>query len=464
MPSPIAQRITDAQERITTLQDQLTEHLATVDDTNVTDEQLTTTQEINHRIEQTQKSLETLRQAEQRLAQTSEPANGGGGQSSLTIRNPRPFAAVAEKVKPSDHVWRSLVVQLKTHCDRNKRPAYEILRETYGEDEQTKAVFDVVTRAATVPADTVTSGWASQLVNTSIGEFFDALMPMSVYPGLAAKGGNFTFGRNGVISLPTRLTTPTVAGSFFGQGAAIPVRQGAFSAVTMTPKKMGVISTFTREIAEHSTPSIEQLLRQAIQEDTGVAIDTVLLDANAATLIRPAGLRQGVAALTATPSPATGFGALVADIKQLVGALITGTSGNVRSPVWITNPIQALAISLTQNAGGDFPFKMEVSQGQLQGYPLIVSTNVPAGTIFLIDAADFFTATGTEPRFDVSDQAVLHMEDTTPGAITLTGSTVNFPVRSLWQTDSIGIRMLLDINWVLRRTGVVAYITTGIQW
>jgi hypothetical protein len=78
------------------------------------------------------------------------------------------------------------------------------------------------------------------------------------------------------------------------------VRQGAFTSISFTPKKMGVISTFTREIYEHSTPSIDSLIRQQIVDDTSGAIDSVLLDATAATTTRPAGLRAGVAATTAT--------------------------------------------------------------------------------------------------------------------------------------------------------------------
>ena len=135
---------------------------------------------------------------------------------------------------------RSLVCKLKAHF--TKQSPYEVMKQEYGDDEPTRAVLNVITRAATVPADTVTSGWASQLVDTSITEFFAALMPNSVYPALASRGGKFSFGRAGIVSMPTRASTPTIAGSFVAQGAAIPVRQGAFSAITFTPKKMAVIS------------------------------------------------------------------------------------------------------------------------------------------------------------------------------------------------------------------------------
>ena len=225
---------------------------------------------------------------------------------------------------------------------------------------------------------------------------------------------------------------------------------------------MGVISSMTRDIAEHSTPAIEGLIRQAIVEDTAVAIDSILLDATAATTTRPAGLKAGVAATTATA--AGGLNALIGDIRGLTGALITGTNGNLRSPVWIMNPADILAASLlpATAGGGEFPFKAELTAGTMQGMPVISSSNVTADTMLLVDAGDFVSVTGDSPRFDISDQATIHMEDTTPLAISTVGSpaTVAAPVRSLWQTDCLAVRMLLDINWGMRRTGVVAWTQT----
>ena len=63
-----------------------------------------------------------------------------------------------------------------------------------------------------------------------------------------------------------------------------------------------------------------------------------------------------------------------------------------------------------------------IERGTLNGYPVIQSANVAIGTVLLVDAADFFTATGDEPRFDVSDQATLHMEDTAPAQIGTAGT------------------------------------------
>ena len=91
----------------------------------------------------------------------------------------------------------------------------------------------------------------------------------------------------------------------------------------------------------------------------------------------------------------------------------------------------------------------------------VVSRTVPAGTLIGLDAADFATATGDTPRFAVSNEATLHEEDTTP--LPINAGTPATPVRSLWQTDSMALRLILPINWTLRRAGVVAWVQ-GVTW
>ena len=133
---------------------------------------------------------------------------------------------------------------------------------------------------------------------------------------------------------------------------------------------------------EYSTPAIEGVIREAIQDDTSVAVDSVLLDANPATVVRPAGLLNGVVALTATAGG--GIAAIVGDIKQLVAALTTATFGNVRSPVWLMNPSDVLSASLVSAAStGVFPFKEEIKGGTLATIPIIDSSTVPAKTLIL---------------------------------------------------------------------------------
>jgi hypothetical protein len=94
---------------------------------------------------------------------------------------------------------------------------------------------------------------------------------------------------------------------------------------------------------------------------------------------------------------------------------------------------------------------------------LVVATNVTAGRLIALRNSDFATALGDAPEFDVSEQATVHMEDTTPLEIVSTAPTTADPVRSFFQTATMGIRMLMDLSWTMRRTGMVQWIN-GTSW
>jgi HK97 family phage prohead protease/HK97 family phage major capsid protein len=468
----LSQRIQDSQDALNGLRDQLTAHLANVNDENVSDADMEITNQLNAKIAQREKGLASLKEAERRLAaDTAKERDGKDGMHEMRMPAryvgppaARPFTIPAKKLEPQDYVWRTMACLIKHHSSKGRASLRDVMLAEYGEDEGTAAVLGLITRdpAASAPATTGTTGWAAELVAIVMGEFYKALIPRSIFPRLAAKGSSFTFGRYGIVTLPMRSITPTVAGSFVGEGAPIPVRQGQFVTQQLTPKKMAVITTFTREIAEHSTPAIEGILRDAVLDDTSVAIDTVLLDSNPATAIRPPGLLNGITVTTATAGG--GFAAVLGDVKALTNALITATRGNFRQPVWIMSPALAVSLSLVPTTGAQaLPFREEVSRGFLMGIPILESTTVAMGTLILVDAADFASVTGEDARWEVSDQAVLHMEDTTPLQI-VSGSpgTAASPTRSLWQTDTIGLRMIMPLNWTTRRPSV-AY-TTAVTW
>jgi hypothetical protein len=128
------------------------------------------------------------------------------------------------------------------------------------------------------------------------------------------------------------------------------------------------------------------------------------------------------------------------------------------------NDIQALSIATTQNAGGDFPFAMEINNQRFQGYPVILSSTVTAGMVLLVDAADFIVIEGGAPRLMSAIRRPCTLR--TPRRLRLArrarrrrsgACSVTF------QTDSMALRMIMDINWGMRRTGVVAW-TTGVTW
>ena len=472
------QRISDVQVAIAAKQAALEELIAKMDDSDVSDAEYEANTKLRADLAKLEKTREMLIESEKHLAgkTANENSTGTGGSRSRALsttvlqpveENGRGAPIILPGGRKKDFEPLDLFVRAGTVAIRAKEwgVTTEAARtKMYGEDIATKEACDIILRAASAPAMTTVTGWAAELVQPRYEQLLPLLMPKAILTRLAPRGLALDFAGAGRIVIPMRSRTPTIAGSFVGEGLPIPVRQGAFTSQTLTPKKVAVISCWTKEMDEYSTPAIEGVIREAIQDDTSVAVDSVLLDANPATVVRPAGLLNGVVALTATAGG--GIAAIVGDIKQLVAALTTATFGNIRSPVWLINPSDVLSASLVSAAStGVFPFKEEIKGGTLATIPIINSSTVPAKTLILVDAADFVSVGGGAPRFEMSDSATLHLEDTAPAELVAAGSpgVVAAPQRSLFQTDSLALRMVMPLNWVNRRPGTVAWVQ-NVTW
>ena len=84
-----------------------------------------------------------------------------------------------------------------------------------------------------------------------------------------------------------------------------------------------------------------------------------------------------------------------------------------------------------------------------------------AGTVIAI-APRAFVSIMEAPRVDSSIEAMVHMEDTSPAEIG-SGGVVAAPTRSLFQTNSVGLRMITPVSWGLRAPGAVAWMS-GVNW
>lgn len=444
-PMTISKQIEDVQDRLNNARDQLVEH--TRDPDHDTDQAEALQQEVLAY----DKRLTSLKNTEQALAaralvQSSEI------KAPPLVPARRPLGMAAKEVRPRDLLARAAAVHLTSYVKRQS--IEQVLDQRYPGHEATA----IVTRAAVAGATTTTTGWAAELVEEMHADFLSNLDPSAVFPRLAAQGTSLSFGPNaGTIRIPSRATTPSISGSFTAEASPIPVRRLGLTSIQLVPHKLGVISVYSREIANYSNPSIEGIIREAMADDTAITLDGLLLDAVAATAARPAGLTNGVAALTAT----TGGGAtaILGDIKQLTAPFYAVNAG--RNLVFIINPAQALSIMMTPGPDGTFGWS-----NQFTGrFSIIESTNVPAGHVYMIDAADFVSVSGP-PEFEVSETASVHLEDTTPLNISsgAQGSAVvATPVQSMFQTAQIAIRMLANVTWQMRRTGMVQHIAS-VTW
>jgi len=215
-----------------------------------------------------------------------------------------------------------------------------VAAEFYKGDKDIQAMTQAVTRAAVDPATTTVPEWAGDLVRQGYGDFMDLLKPVSVYPKVP--GMRHVFGKARSIKIPKRSATPQINGDWVAEGAPIPVKKLGFSSAELTPKKLGVISTYTREIMRASNPQIESIIRSAMLEDTAEVLDKTFLDNTAGTAIRPAGLKKIADTNTAASAGASAANILT-DIAAAVGALVAAHMGN--AAVWVMNPKHRIGLS-----------------------------------------------------------------------------------------------------------------------
>ena len=228
------------------------------------------------------------------------------------------------------------------------------------------------------------------------------------------------------------------------EGAAAPVRTLSFSdTAILHPRRLSVISVFTREIVESS--NIEAIVRQTLGEATGLALDAKMFSADAASANAPAGLFAGVAPLT--PTAGGGSAAMEGDLKNLLAAL--AAQGGGKTAVIVAALPQAVTLKMTVGPKFD--------------YDIIESTALPTGTVAVIEIASFVSGFGSTAEFDVTKVGAVHMEADTPADIVSAGGAVATPVRSLFQTDALALKSNLWASWGLRAAGHAQWIQ-GASW
>jgi HK97 family phage major capsid protein/HK97 family phage prohead protease len=443
----LSQRIENAQNELVAKRDRLTE-LTAADDMD-----LDAVDALTVEIDAAERTVKSLKASEAKIGINAGPTDP---QTPAVVR--RPLSIGQKEVDGFELLVRSAVVRGLAHFSPMQKSIDQVLQERYPGHEATAAYAAIVTKSDQTIGTTTVSGWASQLVQTVNQGFLQALMPFSIYPALRARGIGFSFDGIGTVSLPSR-TAGGAGGGFVAEGSPIRVGRITTAAVTLTPFKLGVIVPFSRELAKRSTPAIEALVRQAILEDTAAILDAAIIDTAAASSSRPAGLLNGVSAA------ASGYGggdyqAVVADLKALLAPFYSANASD--GITVLMNPAQGLALAMMPGPGpaGEFGWARPLTDR----LNIIESTSVTANRLIALRNSDFATAMGDQPEFDVSEQATVHMEDTTPLEIVSgSGPTTADPVRSFFQTATIGVRMLMDVAWKMRRSGMVQWID-GTSW
>jgi hypothetical protein len=351
----------------------------------------------------------------------------------MTATAPRPLVPEdISLVKAIPRAAWASVRALLSHADRARTCA-----EIYPNDAIAHVLLQ---RAATTGATTTVSGWASQLVPRVTGEWLGSLAPGSAAAALIARGVTVSTSEGVPVAIPIRSAAPTVA-PFVAEDAPIPMRQWTTNHADLNPKKVAVITALSKELVRNSNAM--PLFLALLAEDAAAALDAAYFgtdDGSAAG--HHAGLLAGL-------TPLTGTAVMIDDLSHLAEAVAPGGSGEL---LYVASPGRSAAANLR------IPAQVTAT--------ILPSLVVPADRLICVDAASLVHGFGDAPEIVTSEEALLHMEDTTPLNIA-TGAqgsgVLATPTQSMFQTAQIATRCIIDVGFCARRSGAVAFMN-GCTW
>lgn len=393
--------------------------------------------------------LVRLRRLESLVGHKAAPVSGKSAADAAASRSSGPTIIVKqadddEKFEGQNYV-RVLIA--KTLGRLNDVSPIAIAQQRWG--KSAPQLVEVI-RATVAGGGTGSGEWGAELVQADTrytGDFIDYLYAQTVFDRLPLREvpANVTIkGQDGAASA-----------SWVGESKAIPVTKADFMSVNLAPLKVAAIAVVSNELLRDSSPSAEQLVRDALVQASAQRIDQTFLSAAAAVAgVSPAGILNGVtAALTAGP----GVDGVIADVSALYAPFIA--ANNAMDLTFVTTPSLGKSIGLLQNALGNFAFPgISANGGTLLGDPLVTGGNVGAGDLILLKPSDIYKIGDRGVEVSVSREASIEQLDDPVGATDTPVGAAAATVTSMFQSDSTAFKVVRPCNFAKRRASAVAFV------
>jgi hypothetical protein len=341
---------------------------------------------------------------------------------------------VPDDLQPARSLFRA--AWAATTAEARQRNGADLCREIFPRDV---LALQILTRAAISGANTTTPAWTGTLAAQVVGQFLASLAPDSAAAALMPRGVNVRLIQEGSSMVIPLATGAVAAAPWVGEMAAIPVERFTFSSGSvLTPKKLGAIVVMSTELARYSgaVAIFELMLRQ----QAAYSLDAGYFSAAAGSATTHPGLLNGLVAGTGT--------AIMADDLAKLAEAVAPPTGDL---VFVMHPGRAAAADV----------RADITGGEVEILP---SLAVPAGRVIAIDPASLIHGTTGDPEILATASSVLHMNDA-PTDIGVAGApaTVAAPAQEMFQTAQVATRLLVDLGFLIRRAGAVAFMD-GCTW
>lgn len=328
--------------------------------------------------------------------------------------------------------------------------------------DTTPQVLDVM-KAGVAGGTSTASAWADDLVYAQNlgGEFIELLYPATIIgriPNLRRVPFNVRMGS----------ATSGGTGYWVGEGQPIPVSKMQTDNLTMTIAKAAGLMVITRELARLSTPQAEMIVRDDLIKTVTKFLDQQFIDPNFGPVTStgaPGAVTYGIPSTQVRQASGTTAAALRADFAALADPIFTANV-DPNDAVWITTPLMAMKIGMINTSLGtrEFP-DINMNGGSLFGLPVIVSQAAYVSgspdyghLIVLVKPSDIFIGDEGGIEVDARDDVSIQMDDAPTNNVTTPTAT---SLISMWQTESVAIKVVRYINWKRRRSTAVGYIRSA---
>ena len=237
----------------------------------------------------------------------------------------------------------------------------------------------LIQRATYVTSGATTGG---NIVATDLlaDDFIEALRNSTVMVGL---GVQTLSGLIGDVAIPRRSGVAST-GFLSSETAALSQAESTFDQISMTPKTLGTLSKFSRNMLIQATPGIEDLVRRDISDGINLGIDLGILNGTGSSG-QPTGIMQtsGIGSV----AMGTNGGAITVDaLVDLETAMMEDNAAvNADSISYVTNAKVLGAIKKLKTSGGEYLVNnnlQAIGRGGtplvVNGYPLAMTNQVPS--------------------------------------------------------------------------------------
>ena len=240
--------------------------------------------------------------------------------------------------------------------------------------------YSALAKRATYVTSGATTGGNIVATDLLADDFVEALRNSTVMVGL---GVQTLSGLVGDVAIPRRSGTAST-GYLSSQTAALSQAESTFDQISMTPKTLGTLSKFSRNMLIQATPGIEDLIRTDISDGINVGLDLGILNGTGSSG-QPTGIMQtsGIGSV----AMGTNGGAITVDaLVDLETAMMEDNAAvNADSISYVTNAKVLGAIKKLKTSGGEYLVNNNlaaIGRGGtplvVNGYPLAMTNQVPS--------------------------------------------------------------------------------------